>query len=76
MTNVKLGHMKPALVVRTIVPSNDLCHMTKMATMPIYGSNTVNNFFSIISGSFNYCIETQYMYVAMPTQTFHSVFEL
>ena len=50
--------------------------MTKMATMPIYGSNTVNNFFSIISGSFNHCIETQYMYVAMPTQTFHSVFEL
>ena len=26
--------------------TNDLCHMTKMALMPIYGENTLQNFFS------------------------------
>ena len=46
-------HMKPPLAEKTKVPPNDLRHMTKMATMPIYGTDTSNTFFSITSGPFS-----------------------
>ena len=45
-------HTKPLLDKRTNVSPKDLCHMTKMATMPIYGINTSNTV-SITSGLFN-----------------------
>ena len=36
-------HMEPPSVVGKKVCSNGLGHMTKMATMPIYGKNLLQN---------------------------------
>ena len=50
------GQLKPIfiwnlyVVGRTKVPPNDLGHITKIATWPIYGKNTSDTFFSRISG--------------------------
>ena len=66
--------MEPPWVERIKVPLNDLGHMTKMATLLIYGKILQMPSSQGLVNEWASCIET--WYVALKTQAYHSFFKL
>ena len=63
-------HMEPTWAGRRKVHSNDLGHITKIATTPVYGKTLQIPSFPGSVGQLTKCIET--WYVALTTQAHHS----